>query len=178
MRNRILIILIFLPLLLAAQVKKKTKTKSHVSSKPAVQDYFTAKGLCIDSAAAPCLYYEVYDWAGTRYKYSGDSKKGIDCSGFVSKMYEDAYCIKLKGGSRDIWSTVQPLEKNELKEGDMLFFKIRKGEISHIGIYLANNKFAHASVKMGVMISDLDEDYYKKRFYKGGRVVMGVDNKQ
>ena len=53
----------------------------------------------------------------------------------------------------------------------ILFFKIRKGQISHVGIYLGNNKFAHASVKTGVIISSLDEPYYKKYFYKGGEVI-------
>jgi len=56
-----------------------------------------------------------------------------------------------------------------LGEGDLVFFKIKKKRISHIGIYLGNNKFAHASVKNGVIISDMDEPYYQKRFYSGGR---------
>ena len=51
-------------------------------------------------------------------------------------------------------------------EGDILFFKIKKGQISHVGVYLGNNTFAHASVHSGVIISDLDEDYYKKYFFK------------
>ncbi len=69
-----------------------------------------------------------------------------------------------------MWPAVQPLEKPDLKEGDFVFIKIRKGQISHVGIYLGNNKFAHASVKTGVIISDLDEPYYKKYFYRGGRI--------
>jgi lipoprotein Spr len=112
----------------------------------------------------------VYDWAGTKYKYSGQSKKGIDCSGFVSQMYSDAYCVELKGGSRDIWTNVVPVYKECLQEGDMVFFKIKKDQISHVGIFLGNNKFAHASVRSGVIVSDLNEEYYKKRFFKGGRL--------
>lgn len=132
--------------------------------------YFDTYKLSPDSAQTPYLYAQVYEWVGTRYRYSGDTKKGIDCSGFVSKMYKSVYCIDLAGGSRDIFATVLPIEKKELKEGDMVFFKIKKGQISHVGIYLGNNKFAHASVQSGVIISDLDEEYYKKRFYKGGRM--------
>jgi lipoprotein Spr len=123
-----------------------------------------------DSAQDPHLFYQVYVWAGTRYKYSGKNKKGIDCSGFVREVYKETYCIELSGGSRDIWPKVQPLEREELKEGDMVFFKIKKGQISHVGVYLGNNKFAHASVKAGVIISDLDEAYYRKYFFKGGRL--------
>ncbi len=81
------------------------------------------------------------------------------------------YCINLSGGSTDIWTQVKPIEKSDLQEGDILFFKIKKGKISHVGIYLGNNKFAHASVAEGVIISDLDEAYYKKYFYKGGRIL-------
>ncbi|MCW3071988.1 MAG: hypothetical protein JWO44_1878 [Bacteroidetes bacterium] len=169
MKVRIALILILSPLLLVAQVKKKkpVPAKQH---KPEIREFFSARSLNTDSAATPYLYYQVYDWAGTRYKYSGKTKKGIDCSGFVCRMYKDAYCIDLAGGSKDLFKMACPVEKADLEEGDMVFFKIKKGQISHVGIYLGNNKFAHASVKMGVIVSDLDEEYYKKYFFKGGRV--------
>ncbi|HEX8517105.1 MAG TPA: NlpC/P60 family protein [Bacteroidia bacterium] len=149
------------------------RKKKAVIKKPSFYDYFCSRGLDPDSAATPWLLYQVHDWAGTRYKYSGDTKKGIDCSGFVSQMYAGTYCIPLSGGSKDLWTCVCPVEKKELKEGDLLFFKIKKGQISHVGIYLGNNKFALASVKSGVIVSDLNDDYYKKYFYKGGRVEQG-----
>lgn len=171
MKIHITILFFLLPFLVCAQpLKKKHKTKLK-SQKQSIEEYYSKQCLQPDSACSPYLYYQVYDWIGTHYKYSGNTKKGIDCSGFVTEMYKDAYCINLSGGSAEIWPTVKPVEKNELQEGDILFFKIRKGRISHVGIYLDNNKFAHASVQSGVIISDLDEDYYKKRFYKGGRVV-------
>ena len=155
-------------------INAQAKTKRH--SKPKVQKQslekiFALNELAPDAACSPHLYYQVYDWIGTRYKYSGSSKSGIDCSGFVSEMYKNTYCINLTGGSRDIWQTVKPVEKCDLQEGDILFFKIKKGQISHVGIYLGNNKFAHASVHSGVILSDLNEDYYTKYFYKGGRVI-------
>lgn len=143
-----------------------TVTVSH----DAVCTFYQSRHLSVDSASNPYLYYKVYEWLGTRYRYAGDTKQGIDCSGFVSRMYKDVYCITLSGGSRDIFPVTTPVEKNELQEGDILFFKIKKGQISHVGVYLGNNKFAHASVKSGVIISDLDEDYYKRYFYKGGRI--------
>jgi lipoprotein Spr len=165
MQLRLLFILLLVPFIISAQTKKsKRKEQYDISS------YYAAQQLSIDSARTPYLFYQVYDWLGTRYKYSGDSKKGIDCSGFVSEMYEKVYCIHLSGGSRDIWATVQPIEKGQLSEGDLLFFKIKMGGISHVGIYLGNNKFAHASVRSGVTISDLNEAYYKRYFYKGGRI--------
>jgi murein DD-endopeptidase / murein LD-carboxypeptidase len=172
MRAYLAFILFTIPLLLNAQVKKHKKKPMQQIHKQSMNEFYSVQKLMPDSATTPYLYYKVYDWIGTRYKYSGDTKNGIDCSGFVCQMYEDAYCIRLEGGSKDIWTTVKPIEKEDLKEGDILFFKIKKGQISHVGIYLGNNKFAHASVQSGVTISDLNEDYYKKRFYKGGRLVQ------
>ena len=65
---------------------------------------------------------------------------------------------------------VSPVGRDDLKEGDLVFFKIHSRSISHIGIYLGNNRFAHASLK-GVAISSLDDAYYSRYFYKGGRVL-------
>ena len=65
---------------------------------------------------------------------------------------------------------VNPVGKDDLKEGDLVFFKIHSRRISHVGIYLGNNKFAHASSR-GVAISSLDDNYYSRYFYKGGRLM-------
>lgn len=151
--------------------KKKSKSKPAVI-KPCITDFYESQCLSPDSACSPYLYYQVYDWLGTRYKYSGNSKSGIDCSGFVGELYKNAYCIELNGSSGTIFNQVKPIEKDQLREGDILFFKIRRNQISHVGVYLGNNKFAHASVHSGVIVSDLDEKYYKKYFYKGGRLLM------
>ena len=167
MKNRIAIILFCFPLLLFSQTKK---VKEKALPKPSFESYFSNYYLQPDSSCNPYLYNQIYNWIGTRYKYSGRTRKGIDCSGFVTEMYKDAYCVNLSGGSRDIWTCVKPVEKDNLQEGDLLFFKIRKGQISHVGIYLGNDKFAHATVNSGVTISDLNEEYYKKYFFKGGRI--------
>jgi murein DD-endopeptidase / murein LD-carboxypeptidase len=171
MKMNVTIIILLFPFFIFAQVKKKKQKTIKSDNTICINDYFCEHNLCIDSAETPYLYYQVYDWLGTKYKYSGNSKKGIDCSGFVSEMYENTYCVDLNGGSKDIWKIVKPIERAEIKEGDVLFFKIKKGQISHVGIYLGNDKFAHASVKSGVIISDLKEPYYKKYFFKAGRVL-------
>jgi lipoprotein Spr len=118
----------------------------------------------------PDLYQEIYNWLGTPYKYAGDCKEGIDCSGFVCQLYQNVYGVKLSGSSGDLFKGVKPVKKTSLQEGDLVFFKIKQNRISHVGIYLGNNKFAHASVQNGVIISDLDDPYYKKYYYKGGRI--------
>ena len=176
MKLRIIILFISFPFLVVAQSKKTKQTTKSKQPKQSINTFYASHQLAPDSALSPYLYYQVYDWVGTKYKYAGRTKKGIDCSGFVSTMYKNTYCINLLGGSKDLWPTVKPIEKNELAEGDILFFKIKKGQISHVGVYLGNNKFAHASVHSGVIISDLNEDYYKKYFFKGGRVQSVVGN--
>ena len=132
--------------------------------------YSNLLGFDIDYIANPNLYRVVADWLGTPYKYSGESKNGIDCSGFVCKLYSSVYDHVLLGSAKDIYKLVNPIKKEQLREGDLVFFKIKRGRISHIGIYLTNNKFAHASTQRGVIISDLNEEYYKKYFYKAGRL--------
>lgn len=127
----------------------------------------------VEKILNPLLFETVIDWLGTPYKYAGDCRKGIDCSGFTGMLYKKVFGIELANNSAEIYNEAKPLKKSALEEGDLVFFKIRKKRISHVGIYLGNNKFAHASVQNGVIVSDLDEPYYKKHFYKGGRVKKG-----
>jgi murein DD-endopeptidase / murein LD-carboxypeptidase len=132
--------------------------------------YSNLFGYNISYIANPRLYQKVGQWLGTPYRYSGNSREGIDCSGFVCELYRDCYDMVLAGNTKDIFKNVKPLLRTELREGDLVFFRIHKGRISHVGIYLGNNKFAHASLQKGVIISDLDDPYYDKYFYKGGRI--------
>ncbi len=138
--------------------------------------YSNELGFDLESVTNPHLYEYVNEWLGTPYRYSGESKNGIDCSGLVCELYKSAYQKILTGSAIDIYEKSEPVKKENLKEGDLVFFKIRKGRISHVGIYLGSNKFAHASTSRGVIISDLDEPYYKKYYYKGGRLKEMNDN--
>jgi lipoprotein Spr len=116
------------------------------------------------------LYALIDEWYGTAYKYGGCDKNGIDCSNFVGVLYQEIYHKSLKGSSASIFNQCILVAKNELQEGDLLFFKIDKNSISHMGMYLQNNKFVHATTKNGVMIDDLEEAYYKARFYRAGKL--------
>lgn len=133
-------------------------------------DKICEAGLDIDSCAYIPLYKSLYDWLDTPYKYAGYSKKGIDCSGFTKAVFLEAFEYRLKGSSRDIYKRCKSVNKEELYEGDLVFFKINKSQVSHIGIYLQGGYFVHASVSRGVMINNLSESYYKKYFFSGGRI--------
>ena len=137
---------------------------------PIIEDFFCRNGIFLDSCSYEALYNEAFDWAETPYNYAGSSKNGIDCSGLVKKLYEKIYNLQLQGGSRTIFEQVIPIKnRNDLKEGDLVFFKISRNQISHVGLYLQDGKFIHASVRRGVIISNLSEDYYNKYFFSGGR---------
>jgi len=133
--------------------------------------YSNLLGIELTRVNNPKLYDNIGEWMGTPYKYAGKTKSGIDCSGLVCRLIRDSYDIDLTGTSRDLHSRSVRIKKNELKEGDLVFFKIRKGRISHVGIYLGENKFAHASLKLGVIVSDLNDPYYSKHFYSAGRLI-------
>ncbi|HRH62139.1 MAG TPA: NlpC/P60 family protein [Bacteroidia bacterium] len=133
------------------------------------KEYFLSQQLMIDTSLSPAFYKTAYDWLGTHYKYSGNSARGIDCSGFAKVLYKATFNDTLIGGSADIAKQVQLIEKEKLQTGDLLFFRIKRKRISHVGVYLGNNKFVHAAVKGGVQINDLNEPYYKRYFYKGGK---------
>lgn len=116
------------------------------------------------------LYREVYLWLGTPYKDFGTDESGIDCSGFTSKILSKVYGSRLSGPSYTMFPRTNPVSKEELKEGDLVFFTIYGDKISHVGVYLKERKFVHASVKRGVTINSLDEAYYQKYYTASGRL--------
>jgi cell wall-associated NlpC family hydrolase len=117
------------------------------------------------------LYSFIDSWYGTPYKYAGRSRSGIDCSDFVSLLLQSVYNIAISGAVTELYKQCRPIKSTQLQEGDLVFFKINKKSLSHVGVYLQNNKFVHASVHSGVVIDDLDEAYYKKYFRASGRVM-------
>lgn len=119
------------------------------------------------------LYAEVDAWRGTPYSYGGQSKNGVDCSGFVGQVYREVYGLKLPREVEDIYERCDRYfrRKRKLEEGDLVFFDIKEGKkASHAGIYLKNDRFVHASSSSGVVISKLSNPYYRKHFHRGGRI--------
>lgn len=134
-------------------------------------EYSRRLGIEFEGTENKELIMTIDEWFGTPFKMGGCSKYGVDCSCFVKKVYENVYGIELNRTSRKMYyEDLIPVKKRDLQEGDILCFKIRGRRISHVGIYLKDNKFVHSSRSKGVMINDLNEQYYKRRFFSGGRV--------
>src|SRR6478609_3639001 len=164
---------------LAAQAQTKTVPTPAPESddqESLAKDYLSQiMGVAMSATSNMKLFHFVYDWIGTPYRFGGSSRRGIDCSAFTKQLYSDVFNMSIRRSSRDIFSMVSPVGKDDLKEGDLVFFKIHSRSISHVGIYLGNGRFAHASSK-GVAISNLDEAYYSRYFYKGGRMLESYKN--
>ena len=170
----IVIALFFSTLAVQAQTKTSpgtTDDKNPDEQESLAKDYLSQiMGVAMSATSNMKLFHFVYDWIGTPYRFGGSSRRGIDCSAFTKELYSEVFNMDIQRSSRDIFSMVSPVRRDDLKEGDLVFFKIHSRRISHVGIYLGNNRFAHASSK-GVAISSLDDAYYRRYFYRGGRML-------
>lgn len=118
------------------------------------------------------LEKEARSWLGTPYRYGGETRKGTDCSGLVMSVYRDIAGIKLPRSSREMQAECQAIKTSQLRKGDLVFFtSSKRGRVTHVGLYLENGNFIHASSSRGVIISNLDEDYYARHFHSAGRVI-------
>ena len=118
------------------------------------------------------LFAFIDDWYGTPYHFGGNSRSGIDCSAFSAGLMTNVFGVGLPRMAKDQYNVCEHIRKDGLAEGDLVFFHTTRKGISHVGVYLGNNKFVHASLAYGVTISDLTDPYYARTFRGGGRVKM------
>lgn len=123
------------------------------------------------------LFSFIDEWWGTRYRYGGSTKKGIDCSALTSFLYRDVYGSNLPRTARMQYQVCQKIHISETVEGDLLFFNTRGG-VSHVAVYLGDGYFVHSSTNQGVVISHIDDPYYQKRFLGAGRPMPQTESFQ
>ncbi|MDD0824783.1 NlpC/P60 family protein [Mannheimia sp. AT1] len=112
-----------------------------------------------------------YEWKGTRYRLGGNSKAGIDCSGFMQVTFRDLFGIDLPRTTNDQAKKGKKIAKKELRTGDLVFFKTGRGPNGkHVGVYVKNGQFLHASTKGGVIYSDINSPYWSKTFWQARRL--------
>lgn len=124
----------------------------------------------VESLPNKSLLEAVDEWYGVRYRKGGNTKSGVDCSGFTVAVYASVYGLSIPRVSREQYRNSRKISTTELQEGDLVFFNTNGSGVSHVGVYLGNNKFIHASVSKGIMVNDLFESYYLKRYIGAGRV--------
>ena len=116
------------------------------------------------------LYKFIDEWMGVPYRDGGMTKDGVDCSGFTTLLEKEIFDSSLPRTARQMAENVKRKYEEDLKEGDLVFFDLSGQKFSHVGIYLHNNKFVHASTSKGVIISDLKDPWYYKYFSRCGSV--------
>ena len=129
-------------------------------------------GIDIEMKDNHALYVESSNWLGVPYRSGGTTKRGVDCSGLTSNIYKKVYRKDLERNSEDQRKKdCRKVKKRKLREGDLVFFHNgrKKKKATHVGIYLKDRKFIHASTSQGVIVSTLEEDYWKKHWLSGGR---------
>lgn len=140
------------------------------SRKPAIKtDTKAAKAAEVMAALkSRDLYRFITDWTGVRYKLGGLDKNGIDCSGFALLLEKKIYGLDMPRRSKDQADAIRRKNKNNLEEGDLIFFSFGGNEVDHVGVYLNNDFFVHASTTRGVIVDDLTLPVYQKAIVKTG----------
>ena len=109
------------------------------------------------------------EWKNVKYRFGGNSKKGIDCSAFTQRIYKEKFDIKIPRSTRTQVKVGTKVKKSDLQLGDLIFFKTGKFD-RHVGVYMGNGDFMHASIK-GVKFSKVDKPFYKKAYWTSRRII-------
>ncbi|WP_047679694.1 MULTISPECIES: bifunctional murein DD-endopeptidase/murein LD-carboxypeptidase [Xenorhabdus] len=116
------------------------------------------------------LLNQYADWKGVAYRLGGSTKRGIDCSAFVQRTFHDQFGMELPRSTSEQQKIGQTVSRAKLKAGDLVLFKTGAYR-RHVGIYIGNNQFVHASTSSGVIVSRLNDTYWNKRYYGARRIL-------
>ncbi len=123
------------------------------------------------SAERRTVVAEARQWLGTPYAYGGSSRRGLDCSGLVMRVFEKVG-VTVPRTARDLFAQGRSVRTDKLRPGDLVFFQNTAGRgITHVGIYIGRSQFIHASTQKGVITSGMAEEYYARR-YAGARALL------
>jgi lipoprotein Spr len=148
--------------------KYKQNTKTQTNNKP-FKDYDYSNYTTTQNKLNDELYDFYAKWEGVKYKLGGESKNGIDCSAFIQKVFEEKLALEIPRTTTLQSKVGKKINKNQLETGDLVFF--HTGRTKHVGIYMEKGKFMHASTSTGVTISDLDNSYFSKNYWKAQRIL-------
>jgi cell wall-associated NlpC family hydrolase len=156
----------------AAVIASSNNTAATIESSSSLQfKYAQLLDMEVETITNVKLFTAIEDWWATRYRYGGTTKKGIDCSAFTGALMSEAFGLSLPRTAREQYAQCDKIAKENLAEGDLVFFNTRGG-VSHVGLYLGNSYFVHSSVHSGVTINSLDDDYYGRKYIGGGKITQ------
>ena len=160
---------------LPATLNKRPGTTDFGSSietaSPLQFKYAQMMNVDVETLTNSTLYNFLEEWWATRYHYGGSTKNGIDCSAYSGALLGRVWGIKTPRTARAMYDVAEKIDRENMKEGDLVFFNTRGG-VSHVGVYLGNGYFTHASTGNGVTINNLEETYYRAKFIGGGRLAV------
>jgi cell wall-associated NlpC family hydrolase len=115
---------------------------------------------------------EIVSLLGVPYEYGGAGRGGMDCSAFTEAVYGGALRVQIPRSTSDQFREGTEIERDRLRFGDLVFFNTTGESPSHVGIYIEDDLFAHASVSYGVTISSMESQYYRDRFVGARRIIQ------
>ena len=150
-----------------------TKTLSYDAALSLPNKYANLLGVAPTELNNTLLLSQMEKWYGTQYCFGGSTDSCIDCSSFTQVILRDVYNVKIPRNAQQQFDACTKIEVENLKEGDLVFFNTVSASmiITHVGVFVCNNKFVHASTSKGVTISDLSEKYFAKAFRGAGRFI-------
>jgi probable lipoprotein NlpC len=147
-----------------------------IAPQPSIAEkYSTMMGVDADAIQNGRLYAFIDQWMGTPYKFGGQDHDGIDCSGLAQLLQQQVYGILIPRVTSQQVTVIKRKYEEELQEGDLVFFDYDGRQFSHVGVYLQNGYYVHASSTKGVIIVKLHDPYTYKYFSRGGSVMVAND---
>lgn len=153
-------------------------SSKNASNETYTSKHYNNKKVEMDKDKVNALVKELNKWIGTKYKFGGTTKKGVDCSGLVMQAYKNACNIKLPRSSREQHSYCTNINRKDLIKGDLVFFATGKNKktVTHVGVYIGNGEIIHASSSKGVIVSRLSDKYYTNTYHSSGRINALIKN--